>query len=456
MSSTTAKPDLTSLYLEHHKNLVAIYSAAIEFSGNEGSESFDGVLIHSGSEQHHYGDDRAMDFQPFGHYHHWLPVARPDQFVLFRPGVKPCYFQCIPKDFWHDQSIETEAWWAGCFDIQAIAAISEIAALLPSSGKLCYLGGHPGVAEQLGLGENINPKMLLHYLDYQRAYKSEYEIQQLRTASRNAMIAHGAAKQAFLAGASEYQIHMAYLQACSALENECPYTSIVALDEKSAILHYQYKRKQQPSPAQVLLIDAGCRVRGYGSDVTRTWTSDDAHPVFKTLLQGMVKLEQELVASVEPGLPYPELHHKAHRGVAEGLIAAGISSAKEADELIETGIAQQFMPHGVGHLLGIQVHDVGGHQSDIKGTITAPPVDSPALRNTRILETDMVFTIEPGLYFIPMLLNPIRLGEPSLAKLLNWELIDELIPLGGIRIEDNVRLSKEGVENLTRDAEDLV
>jgi Xaa-Pro dipeptidase len=106
------------------------------------------------------------------------------------------------------------------------------------------------------------------------------------------------------------------------------------------------------------------------------------------------------------------------------------------------------MPHGVGHLLGIQVHDVGGRMKNSTGEIQAPHSDYPTLRTTRMTEVGQVFTIEPGLYFIPVLLNPER--GSARGRLINWDLVDTLSPLGGIRIEDNVLVTSTGVENLTR------
>ena len=105
------------------------------------------------------------------------------------------------------------------------------------------------------------------------------------------------------------------------------------------------------------------------------------------------------------------------------------------------------MPHGIGHLLGIQVHDVAGHQQNTKGTVLRPPADSPMLRCTRDLVPNMTFTIEPGLYFIPVILEQER--KTDRGKNINWSLIDELTPFGGIRIEDNVRVTETGFENLT-------
>src|SRR5690606_12574287 len=122
----------------------------------------------------------------------------------------------------------------------------------------------------------------------------------------------------------EYEIHHAYLRACNILDEETPYTNIVALNEKSAILHYQNKRRQ-PAGAprlhgQVLLIDAGCRVNNYCSDITRTYARTDAHPVFQSLLAGMDVLQQAIVSQIRPGDSFLELHIAAHAGVCELLL----------------------------------------------------------------------------------------------------------------------------------------
>ncbi|HEY7696967.1 MAG TPA: M24 family metallopeptidase, partial [Vicinamibacteria bacterium] len=98
--------------------------------------------------------------------------------------------------------------------------------------------------------------------------------------------------------------------------------------------------------------------------------------------------------------------------------------------------------------LGIQVHDVGGHLKDPEGNPAPPPPEHPYLRNTRTIEPRQVFTVEPGLYFIEMLLRAFREGEAS--SRFNWKLIAELSPFGGIRVEDNVVVTDDGHRNLTR------
>ena len=409
------------------------------------------VLIHSGTEHHYFGDDRAIVFQAFGHFAHWLPVNRPDHFVLVRAGDKPRYFQVVPQDFWYDQSLQIDADLEPAiheaFDVVRLSSIDDVAK--QTDLTVCdYLGPDPSWAAAQGIAQaKTNAPALLAPLDFARAVKAKYEIDQLRLANQQGLVGHAAAAECFLGGGSEFEIHNAFLQACSLLEYETPYTNIVGLDTNAAVLHYQHKSRTRVPNAQLLLIDAGSRVNGYGSDITRTTPSQHCHPVMDSLITGMEALELEIVASVKPGVTYPTLHDQAIAGVASLLVEHGIAKVAKS-ELIERRLAHAFMPHGVGHLLGIQVHDVGGHQRNASGGRIEPPAHSPALRTTRMLSEDMVFTVEPGLYFIPMLLDPLRTGDAREA--LNWPLIDELIPSGGIRIEDNIRVTATGAENLTR------
>ncbi|MDP1932803.1 MAG: Xaa-Pro dipeptidase [Gammaproteobacteria bacterium] len=439
-------------YADHIKHLRALYGSALTETCNACSA----ILLHSGTDQYYYADDQTVSFRAYGHFTHWLPVNRPNQLVLIVPGDKPVYFQVVPRDFWHEQNITLEDWVAEPFTVYLLESSSEVADQLQCLGlqpsQLAYLGENTHYATAIGIPPAAhNPPALLDRLDYHRAYKTDYEVACIRKANRIALEGHMAARAMFENAGSEYDIHMAYLRACNILEEETPYTNIVALDEKSAILHYQYKRREVAPQSQVLLIDAGCRVNGYCSDITRTSTREHTLSLFSDLVEAMEELEVGLVQRVVPGISYLDIHIAAQQGVTEILLEHGICHGS-FDELMQQKISTLFMPHGVGHLLGIQVHDVGGRQINTLGDIKAPPSEYPALRNTRKIEKGQVFTIEPGLYFIPQLLNPERNNsqQPERGKLINWDLVDALIPLGGIRIEDNVLVTASGVENLTR------
>jgi Xaa-Pro dipeptidase len=199
-----------------------------------------------------------------------------------------------------------------------------------------------------------------------------------------------------------------------------------------------YAKKAQP--AQSLLLDAGACFAGYCSDITRTWVKGggSAADAFGRLLAGMEAMQQRLCAAVRTGMPYEELHDRSHREMAQVLRDAGISRLS-TDELVARGVTRAFYPHGLGHSLGLQCHDVGC-------ALRPPRADNPYLRNTTEIAEGQVFTIEPGLYFIDALLAPLR-SSPDI----DWKLVDALARLGGIRIEDDVVVQAEGIRNLTRE-----
>ncbi len=446
--------------LSHSMNIHALFGEHIDSLQRQldqalaGSRtSVDAVIVHSGSDHTHYADDQGKPFRAWGHFLRWIPVDRADQFVLLQPGYKPLFIALIPQDFWHDPQMDMPPWWSSRVDIKVISRLDELSSAFPPSLKLAFLGESHALAQSLGVDNKlINPPALLNWLDYQRAYKTSYELHRIAEANAHALTGHQAAHDAFLAGRDEFDIHMAYLSACRVLDHELPYPNIIGINEHAAILHYQHKRRYAPHSTdkpdnKVLLIDAGCRSAGYCSDITRTWCMPGIHPLFVSLLAGMQKLQSAVILDIRPGMDFGDLHHQAHLHLAQ-LLSDSRLCFGSPDDLIAAGVTQTFLPHGLGHLLGLQVHDVGGRLAGPDGHIKAPPAHYPALRNTRCIEAGMVFTIEPGLYFIPMLLN--RLRQSPAGKLVDWSVVDQLTPLGGIRIEDNIWVHNEGVHNLTR------
>ena len=262
-----------------------------------------------------------------------------------------------------------------------------------------------------------------------------------------AVRAHRAAETAFRDGCSEFAIHQAYVAAARQADNELPYGNIIALNEHGAILHYTHLDRDAPARLRSFLIDAGAQVHGYASDITRTYSYSDRD--FEALIGRMDELQRDIVARVRSGVDFRELHVATHLELARVLADADLATGAP-ETLLETGVTSAFLPHGLGHMLGIQVHDAGGHMQSESGGRIDPPSGHPFLRLTRVLEDDMVITIEPGLYIIDMLLEDLR-GTPAETHV-NWNAVDRLRPFGGIRIEDDVRVLPDGHENLTRDA----
>ncbi len=435
-------------YRDHLQTLDRYLAEALEHAGRKGPR-LDGVLFHSGSQQTYHRDDELIVFRPAAHFRRWVPLDGAEHAVLARPGRRPLVVRVRPTDYWYDSSPPPASYWEQAVDLEEVTKFEDLTGVTGPLEHIAYAGNAPAAAAHAGIpSELVEPEALMAALDWYRAYKTDHEIAEIRAAAESAAAGHRRAREVFSGGGTERDVHRAYLEAADRLEWEMPYGTIVAFDDKAAILHYQNKRGAEAAPGKVLLLDAGAAHEGYAADITRTWVRGDVHPVFLELLAGIDAMERKLVDMVTPARPYLEIHVEAHLGTARLLADTGIVNIG-AEESFERGLTHTFLPHGVGHQLGLQVHDVGGHQAGPEGGEVAPPAEYPFLRNTRILEPGHVVTIEPGIYFTPTLLGPLRSGENS--SVVDWDLVDRLMPLGGIRIEDNIVCTTGDPVDLTRD-----
>jgi len=430
--------DLSQLFREHIAKMTATTSKSLAETG------FDALVLGAGSQMVYYADDMEPPFRSNPHFASLCPLKGPHHAIVLKPQAKPRLIRWAPRDYWYERAPFADDFWTGEFDIDEADTAEGVFKKIGAVGKAAFVGDDGARAKTAGLA--VNPEALLKRLDWDRAIKTAYEIECLSLATAAGARGHIAAREAFLAGRSELDIHHAFVKAANCTDDALPYTTIVCLDAKAAILHYHAKRAE--GSGKLLLLDAGASTLGYGSDITRTTASPACDPKFKALIDAVDKLQKELCAMVKPGPSYVDIHLGAHRKIGAVLIEHGILKCS-LDAAIEKRYTSAFFPHGVGHHLGIQVHDIGGHQKTREGGVLAPPDGHPYLRNTRVMEAGHVFTIEPGLYFVPMLLEPFRTG-PSSADF-NWPLIDQLAPLGGIRIEDNVVVTANGHRNLTRE-----
>jgi Xaa-Pro dipeptidase len=425
------------LFGAHLESVLAGIDAALSASGH------DELVVHAGEHRMLFQDDQASPFRT-NPWFAWLVPAppAPGSLLRVRRGETPELVFVAPDDYWHSPAALPEAAWTRAFRIHHVAGSREALDLLPAGRRAAWLG--EGAAPD---GMEPCPPRLLAALEQLRCRKSPYEVACLREATRIGVAGHLEAERAFRAGASEFDIHMAFLRAVRQTDDELPYPAIVALNEHAATLHYQLRDRQPPPRSLSLLIDAGATCRGYGSDITRTWAASPG--TFAALVDGMHALQQQLCALVAPGVDWRDLHLRAHRLVAALLADAGVLRMS-AEEAVDQGISATFLPHGLGHLLGIQVHDVAGFRASADSEPIPRPPGHPALRLTRRLEAGMVVTVEPGIYFIPKLLAPLRASPHAAA--VNWTLVDTLAACGGIRIEDDVVVTASGHDNLTRTA----
>lgn len=437
---------LAELYPAHLEEMQRRTRTIVEQQG------LDGLVIHSGQLQRIFLDDNDYPFKVNPHFKAWLPVTdNPNCWLIVDGTHRPKLVFYRPEDFWFKVPPAPADYWTDFFDISLLDKAEQVGQLLPRDmSNYGYIGEHVEVCQALGIG-HFNAEPVINYLHYHRAYKTDYEIECMRRANRLAVAGHNAARDAFFAGATEFEAHLAYLAATGHTENELPYGNIIAYNENGATLHYMVQQRSNPDPVRSLLIDAGASFNGYAADITRSYCKNKDSE-FAGLIAGMDTIQQQLGQSLAVGVRYPDIHMQWHLQTARLLTEFDvIRTTPEA--AVENGISSVFCPHGIGHFLGLQVHDVGGHVADEAGTPLPPPEGHPALRVTRTVEARQVFTIEPGVYFIDSLLA--RLKQSAHASAINWDKVDTLRPYGGIRIEDNIVVYDDHLENLTRDL-DLV
>ena len=410
---------------------------------------FTGLLVHSGSPLMVFEDDRTYPFAAHAPFKVWVPLSdAPDSFIWFEPGSRPRLILNQPRDYWYKPADVPRGYWVRYFEVLAVPDGAAARAALPKDlSRAAYIGDATPEVSAWGLAA-VNPRTLMRTLDYDRAVKSPYELLCMRRANRLGARGHLAATRAFEAGASEFEIELEFLTACGLREQELPYNPIIALNEGGSVLHYQVLDKRPPRERHSLLIDAGAEFAGYASDITRTYSYRDAD--FRALIGRMDELQQRLCAGVRAGVDWREVQLEAHRQTGRLLAEADLIRCS-GEEAVAKGVTKVFLPHGIGHLLGIEVHDVGGFMK-ARGDGDIPrPEGHPYLRLTRVLESGFVVTMEPGIYFIPQLLEAAR-ADDGQSACINWPRVADLMKFGGIRIEDNLAITQTGSENLTRDA----
>ncbi len=270
--------------------------------------------------------------------------------------------------------------------------------------------------------EVIDPRGIL---DNMRVIKSESEIKIMQAAASLASQAHIEGMKQSFSGIGEWELQ-SIIEAYFSSKKSCPsYNSIVGGGDNATILHYN-SNNLLINEGDLVLVDAGCEVSGYASDITRTWPVNGkfSEPQ-KEIYELVLRAEIAGIDACQAGSPWSAMHHASSKVLAQGLIDLGILNCTLEDALGDNfdGEYRNFFMHGTGHMLGLDVHDVGGGRQGDKGP-------------ERILEEGMVLTVEPGLYF----------GS--------WRSdieIPERYSGIGIRIEDDVLVTKDGPLVLTSD-----
>lgn len=301
------------------------------------------------------------------------------------------------------------------------------------------------LVEDLDRGFEADIETLQDALTYCRVIKTDEELEYMRKAASINNLAHTEVMKAIKPGMYEYELKALFTKIHyeNGLQQDA-YNGIFAGGKNSAILHY-VENNSKIKDGELFLIDAGHEYQGYASDITRTYPANGTFSAIQAgVYDAVLNALNTSIEQVQTGVKMEDLHMSASRTIMEGLKEIGLVNGS-VDDLMENNIFALFFPHGLGHFLGLDTHDVGGYPKGVER------IDRPGIKYLRVrrdLQPGMVITIEPGVYFVPALLIP-ALEDDTQSKFLNADKLTQLFEFGGVRIEDNVIVTEQGYENLT-------
>jgi len=400
----------------------------------------DAIAVVPAATVKHRNSDVEFPYRQDSNFHYLTGFGEPDSVAVLVPGREQAQYILFVRD----RDALRETWDGrragpdgartvyGADDAFPITDIDEILpGLMENRAKVFYaMGGHPEFDHRMlswlqhlrsqsarsGRQAPLEMVALDHVLHDMRLYKSRAELGLMRTSGAIAAAAHVRAMRHTRPGGHEYGIVAELLHEFRRNNADCSYQPIVGGGANSCILHYR-ENDQPLADGDLLLVDAGCEVAGYASDITRTWPVNGRFtPAQRAIYEVVLQAQQAAIAQVKPGNHWNAPHEAATEVITRGLIELGLLKGK-LSALLKSGACKRFFMHRTGHWLGLDVHDVGDYKVGDEW---------------RVLEPGMVMTVEPGIY--------IPAGSKGIPK--RWWNI-------GVRIEDDIVVTRTGHENLT-------
>jgi Xaa-Pro dipeptidase len=421
------------------------------------------VVLQGGAQPHKHDTDRELLFQQESFFQYLFGVKEPGFLgaLEVQSGRATLFMPRLPESWavWMGR-IHPPEHFEALYEVDQVRYADDIETalremrpdvLLLLHGRNSDSGAFAAPARFAGRdGFPCDEALLYPELVECRVVKSAEEIALLRYVNRVACEAHVDAMQACRPGAMEYQLEARFLHRIYD-RGGCrfsAYTSICGCGPNSATLHYGHQGAPNDRPlggGELFLIDAGAEYHGYASDVTCTYPVGGRFgPEQRAIYEVVLAANRAVQRAMRPGVAWPAMHRLAERSIAGGLRELGLLKG-ELDELLAHHVPALFMPHGLGHLMGLDVHDVGGYPEGV------PRIDEPGIRSLRCgrdLAAGMVITVEPGVYFIDALLDS-ALADPARARFLDAAVLARFRRIGGVRIEDDVLVGVDGADNLT-------
>jgi len=447
------------------------------------------MLLRGGEEQNQYDTDTELLFRQDSWFNYLFGVKEAGVFgaVCLSTGRSTLFIPRLPQEYriWcgeiHTPDVfqvsyavdevlfveNLSSWITARLVDEQVAVDAAGATTSMNEAKLYLLHGvnsdsglsaKPATFE--GLEENAylsgkldsDPANFFHALSTARVTKSEREIDVMRYCAWVASNAHVEVMRTTKADMLEYELEAKFLY--EIYKNggcrKCAYTSICACGPNGATLHYGHAGAPNDRTlleTDMALLDMGAEYHGYVSDITCSFpVSGTFSPDQRAIYTAVLNAQRAVLDAMRPGVAWPDCHRLAEAEIVKALLELGILVNGSVEELCEAGMGAIFFPHGLGHLIGCDTHDVGGYIEGTPSRVPRPGLQK--LRTARILESGMTLTNEPGCYFINALLED-ALQNPAKAKFLDETNLTRFRSFGGVRLEDVVLVTNDGVVNLT-------
>ncbi|GJJ77704.1 Xaa-Pro dipeptidase [Entomortierella parvispora] len=395
--------------------------------------------------------DVELTFRQESNFYYLTGFAEHDAHVLF--DLKTQKMTLLPYKLPEDHIVwmgmpPTEAELHTKYEADEIRFSTQLNAAIQESGaSTLYVLREEDAPKDIKL--TINAEVLKDAIVTARMYKSAYEIEAMRKINHISSNAHVALMKAAKKASSEVELDALFRYETARFGARAQaYEPIVGVGANAATLHYGRNSSSfNGNHDQLCLVDAGAEQGCYASDITRTFPLNGKYAGdAKTVYEIVLAMQKAVIAALKPGVQWEDMHRLAGKIAVEGLQKAGVLKAEYSiEELLSKHIDGYFFPHGLGHMIGLDVHDVGGYPKGVE-RIQAPGLQY--LRMRRTLEAGFVVTVEPGVYFVEFILNGAK-NDAEIAKYINWEVTERFAKVGGVRIEDCIVITETGIDNLT-------
>lgn len=424
-----------------------------------------GVIVLQGGEScTRYCSDVEPVFRQESYFHWAFGVLEPDCYGAIEVNTKRSYLFVVklPESYavWMGK-LHSLDYYKKRYGVDEVHYVSDIANVISSMkpdvlytlhGRNSDSGKETQEAVFEGISSfNVDNKLMYPVMSECRVIKTDLEIEVLRYTNKISSEAHKEVMRCIKPGMKEYQLESTFQHYCYYIggARHVSYTCICGSGENAAVLHYGHAGAPNDKTVRdgdMCLFDMGCEYYCYASDITCSFPANGKFTEQQKLIyEAVYKSSRAVMAAAKPGVSWVDMHKLADKTHLEELKAGGLLQGN-VEDMLKVHLGAVFMPHGLGHFMGCDVHDVGGYLEGEPTRPTEPGLRS--LRTARSLKAGMVLTVEPGIYFINVLLNK-ALEDPEQSKFLVKDAIEKFRNFGGVRIEDDVLITENGAENLT-------